>query len=489
MARKPSNPLDLFSGLFPGGPPELPRAAEDGPLSSSFDKQLAAVKDPAVFVDLLCSGRAGKTEAATLKWHTVRAEKPGQISVFVSLTRESAKRIIWAKLREQNDKYHLGLTFRLAELTIEDERGSKLILLGANAEHLVDILRGFPIVFACFDEAAFFRRGLLERCVEDAVRIRLFDYGGQCWIMSTPGMVPQGYFWRVTTGREQGWSHHSWTLMDNPYLPKTAADKTPAERQALKAAWIAGEMKRSGWTDKHPTYQREFLGQWVADPDAMVYNITESNIIKAMPVEWYTNRHAWITVIGIDYGVTKATSHVLLAFNEWSPNVYIVRSRRDTGLSPTEAAEITQRWQETENPTFTVGDAGGLGKAFTEQAHRMGLLIESADKLGKRAHQEYFNGAAKAGRLFIVEAGNEELITEFEQLQFEPFPREDPRWRLREDPRGKKDMADGALYGFTKCWAFLSARAEEQAPAPGRDVDPDPHDTAERDNDMLRYLQ
>ena len=486
MARKPTAPASPYAGLFPAVLPVPPRREADGPLASSFTEQLAAVNDPAPFVALLCSGRAGKTEAATLKWHKVRQEKPGQISVFISLTRESAKRIIWQKLKEQNDKYDLGLQFKLADLTIEDALGSKLILLGANREDLVDVLRGFPIVFACFDEAAFFRRGLLERCIEDAIRIRLFDYGGQCWTMSTPGMVPQGYFWRVTTGKEQGWSQHSWNLLANPFLPKTASHLSPAERQIIKERWIAAEMKRSGWTDKHPSYVREFLGQWVADPDSMVYNITEANIIKSMPLSWYQRRQDWVCVLGIDYGVTKATSHVLLAFHEDSPAVYIVRSRRDVGLAPSEAAEITRRWQETERVTRTIGDAGGLGKAFVEEAQRLGVAIEAADKLGKRAHQEYFNDAARSGRLFIVERENEELLTELEQLQFEPFPREDPRWRLREDPRGKKDMADGALYGFMGCWAWLASFiTPPDSPVTGGD--PNPNDESRDRDDSLRY--
>lgn len=476
-----------YDGLFPAELPIPPRSEADGPLGHSFAEQLAAVHDPAPFVSLLCSGRAGKTEAATLKWHVVRALQPGQISVFVSLTRESAKRIIWAKLREQNTKYNLGLTFRLADLTIEDALGSKLILLGANAEHLVDTLRGFPIVFACFDEAAFFRRGLLERCIEDAIRIRLFDYGGQCWVMSTPGLVPQGYFWRITTGKEPGWALHHWSLLQNPYLPKTAAQKTPEERHAIKVAWISAEMKRSGWTETHPSYQREFLGQWVADPDSMVYNIREYNIIQAMPVTWFTRRQDWVCVLGIDYGVTKATSHVLLAFEENNPCVYIVRSRRDVGLAPSEGAAITRHWQDTERVSRTIGDAGGLGKAFVEEAQRLGILIEPADKLGKRSHQEFFNDASRAGRLRIVERENEELITEMEQLQFEPFPKEDPRYRLREDPRGKKDLADGALYGFMGTWAWLSSFAHDPEAPMRAEGDPNPTDRDMGSDDPLRY--
>lgn len=467
-----------------GPPPRGRLRATFDPLAHAFPAQAAAILDPAIQVALLCSGRAGKTTAFSLKWHHTRLAKPGRTSIFVALTRDHAKAILWQELKRQNEEWHLGLDFAEAELTARDSAGSVLRLLGANRDDLVDVLRGFPMVLAGFDEAAFVRRGLLERCVDDAVLIRLFDYGGQCWAMGTPGLTAGGYFHDITTGKLAGWSRHHWTLLENPHLPKTAAHLPEDERRALKLAWIAAEMKRKGWSEKSATYQREFLGQWASDPDAMVYPISERNVIKSMPLEWTTRKHEWVTVLGIDYGVTKATAHALLAWHPSSRAVFIVRSRRDNNISPSEAGAITQRWVNEEQPSFVIGDAGGLGKGFTQEAaYRFQLAIEPADKLNKRGHQEWVRDAlsAEPAGLYVVEAGNEDLITEMEQLQWEPFPQGDPRWRLKEDPRGRKDLADAALYGYVKCYSQFP---DEPPPPPG-----DEPIEAVRDDSWTRYLQ
>lgn len=431
------------------------------------------------------SGRAGKTTAATLKWHQVRLAKRGQISVFVALTREHAKKIVWAELKRQNQKWGLGLRFNEAELVVHDPFGGTLYLLGANREDLVDTLRGIPFVLVLFDEAAFFRRGLLERCVEDAIHIRLFDYGGQCWLMSTPGLTNAGWFFKVSTGKIPGWSRHHWTLMDNPHLPKHMGLSPQKERDLFKARWIQEQKTKRGWTDISPSFMREFLGLWAADPDAQVYPISEANIISTMPLEWTTDPASWYTVLGIDYGVVKATAHALLAWHPRSRAVFVVRSRRDNNISPSEAAAVTQRWVNDYSPTAIIGDTGGLGKGFAaEAAYRFQLPIEGANKLDKRGHQEWVRDAleARPARLFLVEPENLELIQEMEQLQWEPFPKEDPRYRQKEDPRGRKDLADALLYGYVKCYSQFPTEPE----MPQYGGDPNPMDRKNED-DWTQY--
>ena len=449
-----------------GYPPPKPRGRPGfDPLQHAFPAQRAAILDPAIQVALLCSGRAGKTTGFSLKWHHTRQAKPGRTSIFVALTRDHAKAILWQELKRQNEEWGLGLDFAEAELAVRDRTGSVLRLLGANRDDLVDVLRGFPMVLAGFDEAAFVRRGLLERCVDDAVLIRLFDYGGQCWVMGTPGLTAGGYFHDITTGKLKGWSRHHWTLMDNPHLPKTEPHLSDEERKRIKLDWIAGQMARKGWTEKSPSFQREFLGQWVSDPDAMVYPIAESNIIKTMPLEWTTRRNEWVTVLSMDYGVVKATAHALLAWHPSARTVYVVRSRRDVNIAPSEAGLITERWFLDEEPSFTIGDSGGLGKGFTAEAsYRFQIPIEPADKQNKRGHQEWVANALLGQQLLIVEPTNEHLITEMSALQWEEFPVGDPRRHLREDPRGRKDVCDAVLYGYVKCYSQFPKDPEPPAP-------------------------
>lgn len=402
--------------------------------------------------------------------------------MFIALTRDHAKQIVWSELKRQNQAWGLGLRFSEADLVVRDSFGGTLHLLGANREDLVDTLRGIPFVMVFFDEAAFFRRGLLERCVEDAIHIRLFDYGGQCWLMSTPGLTNAGWFFQVSNKKIPGWSLHHWTLLHNPHLPKHMGKSSQVERDAFKLRWINEQKTKRGWTDTSPSFMREFLGQWAADPDAQVYPISEANIIPTMPLEWTTDRSSWYTVLGIDYGVVKATAHALLAWHPSARSVFVVRSRRDNNISPSEAAAVTQRWVNEYSPTAIIGDTGGLGKGFAaEAAYRFQLPIEGAQKRDKRGHQEWVRDALETKKLFLVEPENTELISEMEQLQWEPFPKGDPRYRSKEDPRGRKDLADAMLYGFVKCYSQFPTE-------PDMDGGPEDGDVM-RDDGWTKYLQ
>src|SRR5512147_275946 len=184
----------------------------------SFPKQAALIQDESTYIAALCGRRAGKTTAALERWHVVRQRKPGLESIYIGLTRESAKAIAWSILQKQNQDKNLGLTFNKADLCVTDARGSTLRLVGANRDDLLDVLRGRPFQLVIIDEAAFYRLGLLPRLIAEVVEPALIDHSGQLMLLGTPGLTKNGLFYRATTGLEVKWSRHSWTMLDNTYL-------------------------------------------------------------------------------------------------------------------------------------------------------------------------------------------------------------------------------------------------------------------------------
>jgi hypothetical protein len=441
------------------------------PLAHTFAAQAPLISDEATFVSALCGRRSGKTEGALLRWHLVRQRRPGLQSVFIALTGKSAKSIAWRVLKAHNQRYSLGLSFNESELVCTDAKGSTLQLLGANREDLLDAVRGFPIQLAVIDEAAFYRLGLLKRLLEEVLEAALVDYGGQLLVVGTPGLTKVGHFFQITAGKEVQWSRHHWTMLENPNLP--AAQE-----------WLAVKREKQGWGAQHPVYVREYLGEWSNDASAQVYPIDETNIVPCMPDRWTTHKHEFTTILGIDYGVRNATAHVVCAYSMYEHCVYVVDSRRDTGMLPTECNSVTERWQERYRPVQTVGDAGGLGKVYVESANvRGGLGIEAARKLDKRGHQEWVRDAlgSRPPRLLIcdVPGGNRELIEEMQQLQWEPCAPEDPRYHTREDPRGKKDLCDAMLYAYVCCHDYFPVER------PIGEADPD---DLPKDRGGLEYL-
>ncbi len=114
--------------------------------------------------------------------------------------------------------------------------------------------------------------------------------GGVLVLGSTPPAVLRGLFYDVTregsdkhrpyADRDKrkedgslvyegfrGYSSHFWTLKDVIELPN--ADDYPA----LQANWQRALDNKllEGWSDDHPTWQREYLGRWSADNTATVF--------------------------------------------------------------------------------------------------------------------------------------------------------------------------------------------------------------------------
>lgn len=463
----------------------------------AFGEQRAAVECNAPAVLLSCSGRSGKSRGFCLKWLQVAERKPGQISVYVALTRGSAKRVAWAQLKQLNRELGLGLTFLSAELTVLHPNGSQLIMLGANRDDLIDVLRGFPIALIGFDEAAFFRNDLLRRAIDDAVLIRLMDLEGELWVMSTPGYVCAGYHYDALTGAIGGFKTFSWSFFDNPHLPLEHQDKSLEWRANWRREYARKEMARKGWNEETPSYIRDFRGLYSQDLEALVYRFNrEIHTVEAMPKSWTLTRERWTTVLGIDFGSTNATSWVLLAFEQHSPIVYVVKVRKSYGMAPSATADVTKQWIEDWKPYAVVGDSAAKGY-IDEHAVRHQIAIEGADKLHKRSHQILVNDALCASpepRLRLVAGACEDLASEMERLGKDPrYDKHDPKYG-EEDPRGEKDACDGMLYGFVKCYAWLEEierlQEQERLARLRRGGDPDPEDTgvANGPRDELRYL-
>jgi hypothetical protein len=60
-----------------------------------FKEQLDFIKDPDNFSTAVCSRRAGKTVACAADILNTTQVRPGTISLYITLSRASAKRIVW----------------------------------------------------------------------------------------------------------------------------------------------------------------------------------------------------------------------------------------------------------------------------------------------------------------------------------------------------------------------------------------------------------
>lgn len=193
-------------------------------------------------------------------------------------------------------------------------------------------------------------------------------------------------------------------------------------------------------------------GIWFRDGKGLVYSgfDADRNVIDAAPTCTYF-------VLAIDYGFTDETSFSVLGWRDHDPNVYVLESWKQAGLTPGDAAQITHTLAKLYPFTKIVGDVGGLGKGYAEEARkRFRLPIEPAEKQNKRGYIDLFNGELKYGRVLLVRDKCQQLIAEWLTL---PWDKD----RVKEHVGFANHCADGALYGWRACVAYHN---EQQAPKP-----------------------
>jgi hypothetical protein len=198
-------------------------------------------------------------------------------------------------------------------------------------------------------------------------------------------------------------------------------------------------------------------GLWIRDAEGLVYKYSErQNVIDRAPeCERY--------VLGIDYGVRSPTAFVLVGWRRHDPNVYVLRAWKKSGMSPSEAGEAALEIRDElalEDKTLAfVGDTGGLGAGYAEEAQRrFKLPIEAAEKTNKLGYVKLFNGDMERGRIKVVLPDCEPLTSEWLELPWD----ED---RDKEASGFDNHCADACLYAWRRTHAY------NQKPLP---TEPDP---------------
>lgn len=184
-------------------------------------------------------------------------------------------------------------------------------------------------------------------------------------------------------------------------------------------------------------------GVWVRNAEGLVYKYDDArNGIDVAPE--CTN-----VIFAQDYGVTSATSFNLLGWRDHDPTVYVLGSWKAEGLSPSENAERVKALEKKQKFHSIVGDLGGLGKGFAqEMARRFHVPIEAAEKNNKAGYIKLLNGALERGEIRVVRSTCEQLIEEWSSLPWDEK-------REKEAAGFANHCADGVLYGWRKCVAFV----------------------------------
>lgn len=407
------------------------------PLDTLFPKQNDFVEDKSRFMVAQCSRRAGKSNGLALRFFRTLETHPGAVCIYLALTRESAKNIMWPVLQELNEKHNLGYTFIDSKLEMKHPTNkAKLNLYGADMKNFIKRLKGQKSPGIAIDEAQDF--GVhLQDLVDNILTPMLVDYEDS-WlaITGTPGPVPQGYFFDITEGRKYGFSYHSWTLFENIYLhdPKGFLDDLKKKRE---------------WDDNHPTLQREWLNQWVLDVQSLwiQYNSGTADY-KELPASLPTG---WIYLLGIDLGYKDADALAVLGWHESSPDTYLIEELVTKGQDITGLVEQITMLDTKYHFSKMVIDQGGLGlKAAEEIRRRHHIPVIGAEKQQKQQTVAFLNDSLRLGRFRAKQDSRFAKDSYLIQIDWDKSTPD--RIVIKKQPHS--DIIDAVIYAFKESPAF-----------------------------------
>lgn len=410
-------------------------------VASLFDKQARFVLSSAKAKIAQCTRRAGKTHAASAHLALSAHQHKGSTALYLALTRKSAKRLLWPKLKQLKRDYGVPLEFNESDLVASLPNGSQIMLYGADQENMAERLRGDAYSIVIVDEAASFGANL-EYVLTDVVEPALLDYQGSLCMIGSPGPVLAGPFYEACTDPKRGWEMHKWSVLDNAHLPHAAK-------------WIEELKIRRGWNDDNPTYLREYCNVWCDDPDSLVYKFTpDRNEYTELP-----SGVEFSYVLGMDLGYEDAAAWGVVAFSEDHPVAYLVHSESHSHWIPSQWSAKTKALQERYRPIATVADCGALGKAIVEEMNaRYQLGIVPAEKSQKMTMIELMNGDFRSERLMVHES--------LDPLKHQYKTLVKDKTGTREDPTMPNDLCDSMLYPYRFAYHYLH-RDEPQLPEKG----------------------
>ncbi len=378
--------------------------------------------------------QSGKSTTAAAKALHILTFRPKALVILVAPTVKQA-----VELRKKIDD-HLAVMVDPPKATednkqtLEFDNGARVVLLAADQ----DTVRGYSAVDLIIEDES----SLVPDDVFDAMEPMLLVSKGQHLLMATPNGY-RGHFSKIWhDGDPEKWKKILVTAWENPRTTKEQLDEIKTEKIRLGQAW---------------KFAQEYECSFIAAAQGLVYPYDrQGNVCAPLSLE---SAHGWQFSLGIDYGVTDSTAFVVLGWKRHDPVLYVVESFKKTGLTPTEAAQIALSLTKKYPFARMVGDSGGLGKGYIEEARRrFRLPLEAAEKNNKRGFIELLVGDLKTRHLKVFHS-NTELLAEWDML---PWDEE------KEMPKdGYEDhLSDACLYAWRATYSYLE-EARKVGPKPG----------------------
>lgn len=478
------------------------------------------VLDPGPEIAACVPRRGGKSFAVALAALITGEAQPGSVTIIITLTLKSAKKIYWtnpkSSIKALARKYGFKLGNRDGEFYTNDQdlswrhpNGSVGYLLGAENREALEYIRGLEADLYVIDECKSFAPSVLDELIDEILSPQRGSRMGRIIMIGTPGNVLAGPFYRatnpgvvvtdkasplfglpfavphgaldpgITDGRRlrgDAWSFHTWTLEQNSKMPHQWR-----EALALK--------RKRGWGDDHPTWLREYCARWLPNEEGLVYRYLKGATAPGR-LTWVPDRTRenptglpremgpWRLVFGMDLGYHDATALVVMAYSQ-TRGVYrhvwdYKKSFREDGqgLDVIEAMDLVQtavnRFGKPD--MMFVDSAGGASRMLLESLRkRYGFPIDGASKTEKNDYIELVNADFAAGLIQIIPGTDlEAQLCSVEWDTTNGSVEELARaGKLRVNKAIPDDVTDAFLYAYRGAYHHFAVPEAAPGPAPG----------------------
>lgn len=438
--------------------------------------------DPDDHQGVIAGRRRGKTMLFAMELIIDALENPGAQELYAAITATHARELLWDNpltgLKRVDQLYDLRMKFDNQRAMAAFANQSLIKLFGADSEAGLDKQRGKGNRRVIVDECGSFAPKRLKLFVESIIEPTLADYQGIMKLGGTPGPRLGGPFFEATSraffgkppkklehtcrlykdrnkrefkGKEFGWSMHQASgWKDNPHIPhlRDFAHK-------LKA--------RKKWPDDFPVWVNEWLGLWMFNLAALVYQYSTEYRWGGGKLPPLDGDAAWHHVCAWHWRAEGDVGIVVCAYNDLT---HEVRHVDDAELPrPTMAAlaakllHFEAKYKVEDFVGTRPGKSRGKG-ILTELREQYGIFCYMGDLHEETDLIVVSNNDLASGRILVIE----DSLLEDRMLSLQ--------W---EDPGVKQDtelVSNAVTTAWLYCLKFCNHRgprqnAPKQGPKPG----------------------
>lgn len=405
----------------------------------SFPGQVEFIVSTAKYKAALTNRRAGKSTAAALMMFYHLTKNSNYKCLYVGLTKDTAKGVVWDALKEINEKFQVGCQFKQTykdAIIFPNKSSISFFGLNDNEKEKEKIL-GMKLKMSCIDEAASYNIDL-QAAIQRYITPCLIDLDGQLVIMGTPGNN-RNYFCDITEGRVPGYEIHKWMAWENPYVKENYL----AEMERLYELYG----KDNCLAD--PGFRQHYLGEWTIDTENIPYKFKEDkNGILGLP-----GGKQYFYILSIDIGWEDDNAFVIAAWSPEDKSFYIVESFSKNKMMMNDIIEQIRKY-ETKYASL-----GGISRYLIDSAnkqyvqelkYRSNIPFEAATKTDKMNYVYMMNSDYILGKIKVISSQCQSLITEYGQLSVN-----------KENPShpfivGGDHNADAALYAWRSSFNYTA---------------------------------